>query len=89
MSDRIFAVVTLTDISDKVNTAGQSVIDNARHSVDSRQIVLDFNHHRATIDGLFLDGIDVDDVIAGCEMLNHSIALELMKTAEWGSGVMI
>ncbi len=83
MTERIFAIVTIADIADKVNAAGQSVVDSARHSIDGSQIVLDFNHHRAAIDGMFLAGVDVDAVIEGCEMLSHAEAAALMLTDDW------
>lgn len=83
MAERVFAIVTIADVADKVNAAGQSVIDNARHSNDLTKIVLDFNHHRATIDGLFVAGTNVDAVIAGCQMLSHAEALSLMETPAW------
>ncbi|WP_421865140.1 hypothetical protein [Motiliproteus sp.] len=84
--DRIFAIVNLDDVSGVVNAAGQAVINSARHSLDGTQLVLDFNHHRATIDGLFLPGTDVDAVIAKCEMLTHAEARALMKTPGWDPG---
>ena len=85
MTGRIFAVVTVADVSDLVNDTGQAVVDNARHSLDGTKIILDFNHHRATIDGLFIEGTDVDAVIAGCQMLTHNEALALMDTAAWSA----
>lgn len=83
---RIFAVVTIADVQPLVNAAGQAVIDNARKSLDSTLMILDFNHHRATIDGLFNVGVDVDAVVAGCQMLNHAEALALVDTTDWNSG---
>lgn len=83
MAERVFAVVTLADVADKVNAAGQAVIDGARHSLDGTQIILDFNHHQATIDGLFLAGTDVAAVITGCTMLSQAEAAALMTTPQW------
>ena len=83
MTDRIFAIATLSNLVGKLTPAGQTVVNSARHSNDGSQIVLDFNHHRATIDGMFLIGVDVDAVIAGCQILNHTNALALMESPEW------
>lgn len=86
---RVFAVVAVADVSALVNPAGAAAISAARHSLDGAKIILDFNHHRATIDGLFLPGTDVDAVIAGCQMLNHQQAIDLMGTTEWHSGDLV
>jgi hypothetical protein len=74
----MFVVVTLADLAGLVTQRGQEIIDTARHSIDGTKIILDFNHHRATIDGLFNVGVDVDAVLVGCQMLRCEEAKALM-----------
>lgn len=83
LKDRLFAIVDISNVTGSVNRIGESVIDTARHSLDGTQIIIDFNHPRETIDGLFIAGTNVDGVIAGCLILDHREALDLMDTTDW------
>lgn len=86
MAPRVFAVVSVDALVGKLNAAGEAIVHLARHSLDGAEIILDFNHHRTTIEGLFLPGVDVEMVISGCNIISQQEAEQLMSTDRWSDG---